>query len=125
MEAFKKYVLPLLGIASLVVLMGYAGQASNPPCLERVSATSSTTATELWASGNCKMAPRAEVCFYSGSSDPTQKVYLSSFSTTTEDLGWPIFGGQKECHDWDAGAKVWVFHADGETGAEFKTWSIK
>ncbi len=125
MKRLKGYWPYLAGMACVAVLVGFAGQGNHPPCLERVATTSSTTATELWASGDCKMAPRSEVCFWSGSTDPTYKLYLSSFSSVDENLAWPLYGGQKECHDWDAGAKLWVFHGDGTTGVEFKSWSVK
>ena len=59
---------------------------------------------------------RNEVCIHNANADPTQKVTISSWSTTDQtNSGWTIFGTAKECHDWGGNIPLYVYAGSANT----------
>lgn len=74
-------------------------------------ATSSTTAQAVFAT---VMPERTGVCFqHSGAS--TVAVFISSFSTTDDTKGWPVYGTVtgRQCMTWEANVAVYEYTQDG------------
>lgn len=67
-----------------------------------------------------------EVCIKANYASTTERVYISTFSTTDDaNFGWPLVGTEKECHDWDQGVPLYIWRENVGVDKEVRFLFVK